>query len=284
MQALEQRFTVWAMDQPNIRAAVVVGSRARDDHPADDWADLDVMVYAENPDTYLGDSDWLGEIGTVWASFVYVTSGDDPEQLVVYEGGLNVDFVVVSINTLRRATSAGTVPEIFLRGARVIVDKDAIADEAVPNQFHTPGFRQITQEDLVSAVNTFWYAALYIAKQLRRGELWLALYRLNETRNGLLGLVEAHARAVKGQDHDTWHMGRFLTEWAEPRVVEALGETFPQFTFNDGWRALWATIDLFRWLAKEIAKQMGFRYPETIEERMAAAVKTLYLDTSAPGG
>jgi predicted nucleotidyltransferase len=30
----------------SIRAAVVIGSRARVDHPADEWSDLDVLIFA----------------------------------------------------------------------------------------------------------------------------------------------------------------------------------------------------------------------------------------------
>ena len=36
------RFSEWAQTQPDIRLAFVIGSRARvEDHPADEWADLD---------------------------------------------------------------------------------------------------------------------------------------------------------------------------------------------------------------------------------------------------
>ena len=36
MEQIEQRFAAWAQTQPDIRAAMVVGSRARTDHPADE--------------------------------------------------------------------------------------------------------------------------------------------------------------------------------------------------------------------------------------------------------
>lgn len=35
---LEERVTAWVEDDPGIRAAVVIGSRTRTDHPADEWA------------------------------------------------------------------------------------------------------------------------------------------------------------------------------------------------------------------------------------------------------
>ena len=39
---LEGRVTAWVEDDPGALAAVVIGSRARTDHPADEWADLDL--------------------------------------------------------------------------------------------------------------------------------------------------------------------------------------------------------------------------------------------------
>ena len=41
MQDLIQQFTTWAMDQADIRSAIIVGSRARADKPADKMSDLD---------------------------------------------------------------------------------------------------------------------------------------------------------------------------------------------------------------------------------------------------
>jgi hypothetical protein len=45
MRQFEQRITSWAETQPDVRAILVVGSRARRDRPVDEWADLDTMVF-----------------------------------------------------------------------------------------------------------------------------------------------------------------------------------------------------------------------------------------------
>jgi len=57
MEQIEQRFTAWAQTQPDIRAAMVVGSRARTDHPADEWSDLDILVITTRPERLLGSVD-----------------------------------------------------------------------------------------------------------------------------------------------------------------------------------------------------------------------------------
>ena len=56
---LIQRIINWAESNPYVRAALILGSRARTDHPADEWSDLDVLVFASNPDQFIHSSDWL---------------------------------------------------------------------------------------------------------------------------------------------------------------------------------------------------------------------------------
>jgi aminoglycoside 6-adenylyltransferase len=70
-----------------------------------------------------------------------------------------------------------------------------------------------------------------------------------------------HARAFKGPEYDTWLRGRFLEEWADPRAVEGLRNAFAHYDTKDAWRALFATMDLFRWLSLEAAGKLGFAYP-----------------------
>jgi hypothetical protein len=45
-QRLEHEFTEWALTQPAIQAVIIVGSRARSFHSADDWFDLDLIAFA----------------------------------------------------------------------------------------------------------------------------------------------------------------------------------------------------------------------------------------------
>lgn len=65
MLSLQNRIIAWAETQPAIRAVLVVGSRARRDHPGDEWADLDTMVFANDFQPYLSQMDWLSAIGNV---------------------------------------------------------------------------------------------------------------------------------------------------------------------------------------------------------------------------
>jgi aminoglycoside 6-adenylyltransferase len=141
----------------------------------------------------------------------------------------------------------------------VLVDKEGFA-AALPNvSGETPTGRPPEEAEFVAAVNDFWYHAVWSAKKLRRGELFIAksccasyLKRLPRR------MTEWHARATHGWDYDPWHDGRSLDQWADPRAVAGLREAYAHYDEADVRRALFAAMELFRWLATETAGRLGF--------------------------
>jgi hypothetical protein len=55
---LLERFVAFAEAEEDISAGIVIGSRARSDHPADEWSDLDIVVLARHPGHYVLSTDW----------------------------------------------------------------------------------------------------------------------------------------------------------------------------------------------------------------------------------
>jgi aminoglycoside 6-adenylyltransferase len=70
--------------------------------------------------------------------------------------------------------------------------------------------------------------------------------------------------------------GRFLEEWADARAVAALPAIFAHYEAQDVWRALLATMELFRWLAMETAELLGYAYPSFGAERATEMVHKLF--------
>jgi aminoglycoside 6-adenylyltransferase len=302
MKQIEQRFVAWAQAQPDIRAAMVVGSRARTDHPADEWSDMDIVVITTHPERLLGSSDWLKNIGDFWLTFLEQTpTGDDMERRVLFEGGLDVDFAITPYSRIRQAArflpilrrfpvlfrllpkgmaqqireDVAEAATVFGRGARVLVDKDGLAAKLPLVLAEAQPYRPPTQREFLNAVNDFWYHTVWGTKKLRRGELWVGKSTCdNYLKWLLLRMMEWHARATKGPDYDTWQLGRFLEEWADPRALAGLRDAFAHYDEEDVRRALPATMDLFRWLAIETADRLGYPYPSAADERVTEWVKT----------
>lgn len=284
---LLKKFIDWAQEQDGIRSAMVIGSRARSDHPADEFSDLDLSIFVEDPAHYLGSTGWLDQIGTPWLSFVEPT-GDRRhwERRCLFEGGLDVDFAFVPSSVVSEMIVMGVPPEVgdvFRRGYRVLFDKDNLLSQV---KFDTPGTYQMPQLDeavFLEAVNDFWYHTVWTAKHLRRGEMWWAKGCCDgHLKDILRRMLEWHAQSAGGGQKNTWLRGRFLEEWADERAVQALKSTFAHYDLDDIWRALFATMDLFDWLSRETAEQNRFSYPENGAARAMAFVEEL-CDRTGPG-
>jgi aminoglycoside 6-adenylyltransferase len=258
MELLAAAVADWASEREDVRAAVLVGSHARAETPADRWSDLDVILLVEDPEPYAADPHWVEEFGTPVLTFLEPTAvGGQRERRVLYESGEDVDFPLIPVAALERLEASDNAAALLGRGFRVLVDKidleprlRALASEARP-------VASPTQNDLTQLASDFWYHALWAAKKLRRGEVFTALGCLDGyMKERLVTLLELHARSLD-PEVDTWHGGRFLERWADPGALAALERAYAHYDLRDVARALWETIDLFQALEEETARRLG---------------------------
>jgi aminoglycoside 6-adenylyltransferase len=273
LQQIEAAFTTWAQANDDIRAAFVVGSQARTDHPADRWADLDIILFARYVERYQKTMDWIETLARVWIALDGRTVAGDPERMVLFEDGVQVDFVLHSdavLQQIPQMLASGAVPDTVRRGTRVLVDKDGALTQ-LPPPARLPAQQPPDAATFREALDHFWFSAVYCAKQLRRGELWMS----QNSSYGILQMVEWHARTVHGWDYDTWHGGKFIAEWADADVYADLRKVFAHLDREDGWQALQARLALFHRLAQQVAAQEGLVYPAKLAAQMDAYVAGL---------
>jgi aminoglycoside 6-adenylyltransferase len=270
----------WARDEDNIRAVALIGSRARIDCPADEWADLDVIILARDPEPYWATTDWLCNVGIPWLTFVEPTpDGNGFERRVLFEGGLDVDFAPDPVAGFERMLDQGFAPDIadmVRRGVRFLVDKDGLSERLQDAQVDPPAPSVPAEREFLNLVHDFWFHTVWTGKHLRRGELWRAKSCCDTYLKGLLlRMLEWHARASRGPHTDTWMGGRFLEDWADPRALADLPAAFARYEKQDIWRALEATMDLFHRLAVETAARWAYAYPSFGEERARDLVRRM---------
>jgi aminoglycoside 6-adenylyltransferase len=277
---LIERITAWAKAQPDVRAALILGSRARTDHPADEWSDLDVLVFAHQPDQFIQSAEWAKAIAPAWLSFPERTGdGQSWERRTLYAGGLDVDVAVNPVEWLDaiQAEIPPVMADIIRRGVRILVDKDGklrhILSLSLPQ---ASLFEKPNEQAFINATSDFWYHTLWSAKHLRRGELWWAKSGVDMHLKWLLQqMLEWHAQALRGDGYDTWLRGRFLEEWADPRAVEQLKASFAHYDAKDIASALSTTMHLYRWLEDETAAKWGYSLPLEGERQAAHATYLL---------
>jgi aminoglycoside 6-adenylyltransferase len=274
---LELRFTRWALTQPAIQAVLVVGSRARSIHPADEWSDLDVVVLASATASYLNDATWLEEFGEVMAAISDSFGQRDREWIALYADGVKLDAAFLSIDpvttpTLQMMLDAFPYPAVLQRGVRVLVEKTGSSPEL---RLPTIGPPLPDQAEFTGLINRVCLDAIKAAKFIRRYDLWRAKHTCDgEMKQHLLRMIEWQATANM-DEQDIWYDGRFLGEWADAESLTTLPATFAAYDAADLARALVATLDLFRRLAREVSIRLGYTYPAEIERLVDAHLRTV---------
>ena len=215
-----------------------------------------------------------------------IPDGSGFERRVLFEGGLDVDFVPGPVADLQAMLDQGFSPDIadmIHRGVRFLVDKDGFSERLQSIKIDPPPYSPPAESEFLNLVNDFWYHTVWTGKHLRRGELWWAKSCCDGYLKHLLRqMMEWHTRVSKGEGIDTWMRGRFLEEWADARAVESLPAVFAHYDEEDVWRALMATMELFRWLAVETADLLGYSYPSFGEERTTEFVQGLFSERTHP--
>jgi len=275
IHSLETRFVAWSETQADLRAAFIVGSQARHDHPADEWSDLDIILLVKDVDYRYRDASWLEEIAPVWLSQMSHTVNGEPERLALFEGGWQVDFVFHPVSAapeFQHMVSSGNLPETIYRGIRILYDKDGLLP-TLPEFEQLPAVKPPSAMELRQVLDSFWFSAVYCAKQLRRGELWLFQNASGGMISPLLRVIEWQARAIHGWNFDTWHAGKFIAEWTDPTVYSDLQQVFSHLDVSDGWKALQVRMDLFHSTAHRLSDNLGYSYPGDLEKQISEYVQ-----------
>lgn len=274
---LLERVIDRARGDAGIHGLVLLGSRARTEHPADTWSDTDLLVLVDDPEAFLAEAGWPMHLGVVSTTFLESTHGRR-ERRVLFADGTDLDMIPVGVDELASVVSEAA--DVLARGHRVVLDKDGLLEDLSERVARAIAQRRddwppslVAFENLVA---DFWYHAVWTARKLRRGELWVALGCLDGyMKRRLLTIIEWQARARGDGQADAWIGGRFLERWADPETVEALRGAFAHYEAPDVSRALRATMDLFRRLALDLSIRLELPYPERADDAATGMVNEL---------
>lgn len=272
------RFTAWAKAEKDIQAAVIIGSRARTDAPADQWSDLDIIFLTDKPDQFIYSESWLNQIHPYSITFLEKTAvGIGMERRVMFNPHLDVDFVILTPEHFSGMLQVKEVQQVFKNGYQVLFDKTDVTSGIKVSDDLSQARAVPSKEQYDQLVQDFWYHVVWVSKKMLRGELWVAKECLDSNLKYLLRtMAEWHAIAV--MDQSPWHNGRFIENWADPRLISSFSRIFAKYDRNDMLQALKETVDIFRLLAAETGTALRYPYPEKADASASSFIH-LYEDS-----
>ena len=274
-----QRFIRWGQEHKAIRAMLLTGSRANPNASVDAWSDYDVVLVVEDIHPFFVDRAWLQDFGRVivayWDPIHPVPDFAGLEQVgnvVLFQDGLKIDFVVWPVELLRRLARSPVLPAGLDLGYAVLVDKDRLAAG-----IHTPTYTAYiptppTNEAYQKVVEDFFSDVPYVAKCLRRDELMPAKYCLDfdMKHNFLRQMLDWRMECDRDWSAPTGFLGRGLKKSLPSEIWSQLESTYVGAGIEENWDALFRTLALFRQVAVEVAEQLGYAYPYDMDRHVVA--------------
>lgn len=268
---LERKIEAWAREQPDVRAALLIGSRATPQGARDRHSDHDVVLFLEPDSRMTRSDDWLNAFGRPLIVLRESTEHRGeivPTRLVQYRGGHRIDFTLSRAVFLRRIADQGTLPDWLAAGYRVLLDRDGDAARLPPPSAGAYVPRPPTAEEYRRLVEEFWWETLYVGKYVGRGELIPARYSLEVVLRYecLIPMLEWYVQIPRAWEQSVGVRGRGLRWLLEPEDRERLDATYAGDTLASHQAALEAMMGLFRDAARAVARDLGFRYPAMLDD------------------
>lgn len=263
-EVIIKNFVEYAEDIDFIRAVMIVGSRAREDKPADEWSDLDLVIFTADLKVHLNNTQWLNKIGKPYITFLEKTAvGGSTERRVLFENGLDVDFSFFPLDTFDTMKTHNEVINVLAKGVKVLVDKDGRLTNLIKSTHVSAENSEVpNQEELSNMMQDFYYHAVLTAKKLRRGEIMTGKSICdNYMKSLLVNMIKIHTKLLRGVHFNTWHGFRFFEEWADPSIVKEFKRIYSYYDENDVWRALEGTMEVFDTIANAVCLRTNIKYP-----------------------
>jgi len=267
----------WAREDANIKALVMTGSRVKG--TSDELSDYDIVVLAEEGHLYLQDDRWMPYIGKVWLFIpekVKFQGKIFGTRLVLFEGGINVDFTFFPVKFLDRLVKAGAFREPY----EVLLDKVGVTEHLKAVSFLEQKIKKPSEKSYLQLVREFWFEAYQMAKSLKREDLWVVKSRDADVKHRLLlKMIEWYEEAKHhGADRRIGPIGKRMKTWVTSATWEAAHGIFAHFDKKDSWEGLANTLTLFRNLAVEVARMLNYHYPYEMDRNITDYIYRLKND------
>ena len=247
-----------ALQDDNIRAAYMEGSRTNPEVTKDIFQDYDIVYIVNSTMPFREDKKWVERFGEI----LYMHY---PEDNVFYPSdvencyGWQLQFVDGNRMDLHVCTKENALQNLDMY--RVLADKDEIlpkpAEDAV-KQFYV---KKPSEIEFQCTCSDFWWCTNNAAKGLWRKEIPFAMDVLNYVlRPQLIRLLEWKI----GYEHDfsvsTGKSGKYMEKYLPKEKYVQFLKTYPAGSVEAIWDAVFEMCDIFESTAIELSGNMDFTY------------------------
>lgn len=261
----------WAERNPDIRAVLLTSSLVNPYAPVDNFSDLDVELVFESRSAYEVNNEWIrlfGEPISMIEENDTVFDGKHAMKMVLYKDHVKVDFKLYQVSEFCEEVKEERLPEDWDLGYKVLVDKDGLAKDLKAPTYQTIMIHKPTEQDFKQLFNDFWWDTTYVAKCLKRGDIFYAKFMSENIlrTDYLVPLIEWYIASSHGWNNITTNKhGRLFKKYLSTDMWNRVEATFSGSNIEENWQALFACADLVHELGTDLAEKLNFTYPAQLE-------------------
>jgi len=267
----------FAKNDENIRAVVMNGSRVNANVKKDILQDFDIACLVKDVAPYIRNDripEYFGETVIVQEP---ENMQDPPAEnsghyayLMQFMDGNRIDLSFYPLEQHENVLNDSLTI--------LLLDKDGMIKELPPSSDSDYLPKEPTEKQFQDCCNEFLWCSPYVAKALWRGELTYAKYMLDEViiHEQLLKMLTWYFGIKTGFKKSPGKSGKYLKEDVEPDIWKELEKTYSDSNFENIWESLFEAGSLFRRLAKAVAQQFEFQYPQKDDENVSAFLRRIH--------
>ena len=271
-QEILNLILAFANRDENIRAMVLNGSRANPNATPDPFQDFDIACLVRDVHPYLRNWDIVRFFGEPMIVHLPedmnrpLSSGEDHySYLMQFMDGNRIDLGFFPPHQWDHPIKDSL--------AKVLFDKDGLLKNISESSERDYLSKPPTENNFQDCCNEFWWVSPYVAKGLWRGELIYAQSLLEVVREELLKMMGWYFGIKTDFKMSPGKLGKNFKNVFDPALMSEIEQTYADADLENIWQSLFATGNLFRAIAHEVANNLGFKYPQRDDDRVSAHLR-----------
>ena len=278
LDPVSERLVDWADGREAIRAMLLTSTRAVPGATVDALSDYDVMLVVRDVAPFVTDRRWIEAFGEVLVAYRDpFDAGMDFERdhcgnVVQYVDGLKIDFTLWPVSHVRAIVERDALPDELDAGYRVLLDRDGLT--AGLRRPTYAAYRPVRPDEAAfrTAINDFFTDVPYVAKCIRRGDLFPLKWALDHDMKHvyLRPMLEWWVGCKEGWSRPVGALGKGLRHRVPTDIWRELEASYAGGGMEENVEALFRTVALYRRVAIDVGRHLGYTYPIELDERVTA--------------
>lgn len=288
-EGAKSRLRMWSTSHDAVRAALLTSNRAGSLDLCDALSDFDIILVVRDIRPFFTERAWIADFGDVLVTYwdmVYPDRDTGLEvfgNVVQYETGLRIDFTLWPIEQIQRVVSAGKLPSDLDIGYEVLVDKDGLTESLLAPSHTAFAPTKPGAAEFVRFIEEFYSDVPFVAKCLMRDELLPTKWALDHDMKQvyLRRLLEWQIALKTNWKYRPGSLGKGLKRRMSQERWQQLETGYTGAGIEDNWRALDATVNMFREVGEEVAEGFGYAYPVELDHRIREFLRRYRIEGEA---